>query len=342
MSKTGVLLVNLGTPGSAKPSDVKKYLLEFLTDERVIDMPWLRRNLLVRGIIVPFRYKKSAKIYESIWTDEMGSPLLYHSTAFLEKVKKTLPEDVQVELAMRYQKPTLAGALESFRKNAVDKIVIFPLFPQYASSTTGSIHQKVMDIVSKWMAVPEISFIPDFYDDPGFISAFANRINHHDPDDYDHVLFSYHGLPERHLKKNDLSGSHCLQEHYKCCNEMVDTNRFCYRAQCIATTKALAQTLNLSQDRYTVCFQSRLGRDPWIQPYTGKVLELLAGQGKKRVLVVCPAFVADCLETIYEISVEYQEEFEAVGGKKVQLVESLNDSNLWVKAATDLIIKRFA
>jgi len=339
MGKTGVLLVNLGTPDSARPGDVRKYLLEFLTDGRVIDFPWLPRNLLVRGIIVPFRYRKSAKTYQAIWDKEKGSPLLYHSEALHLKVAAKLPE-IQVELAMRYQNPSIEKALNSFRDNGIDKIIVFPLFPQYASSTTGSIHEKVMSIVSDWQAIPEIRLISDYFEDPGFIGAFAHNIRECDPASYDHVLFSYHGLPERHLRKADHSGQHCLENGYDCCNKLVSVNRFCYRAQCMATTRSLVNELGLSEDQFTVCFQSRLGRDPWIQPYTSDVLETLTHQGKKRILVTCPAFVADCLETIFEIGEEYREEFIDLGGEEVRLVDSLNDSDLWADAVVAQIQAR--
>lgn len=336
--KTGVLLVNLGTPDSPAPGDVRRYLLEFLTDGRVIDYPWLPRNLLVRGIIVPFRYKKSAKTYSAIWDADRGSPLLYHSQDLLREVRALLPENHIAELAMRYQNPSIAKGLRSLRDQGVDEIVVFPLFPQYASSTTGSVHEAVMAEVITWQAIPAIRFVADYFDHPGFIDAFAERIAAYGPENYDHVLFSYHGLPERHLRKADPTGKHCLAPDHSCCNSLGLENRFCYRAQCAATTRALAGALGLRAGSYTICFQSRLGKDPWIRPYTSDVLEELAGKGVKKILVACPAFVADCLETIFEIGVEYQEEFEALGGEHVQLVESLNASPKWARAVCDIVL----
>jgi ferrochelatase len=337
--KTGVLLVNLGTPDSPKPADVKKYLLEFLTDDRVIDFGWFKRNLLVRGIIVPFRYKKSAKLYKAIWDDKNGSPLLFHTRNLLQKVKQKLPEDYVVEMAMRYQSPSIENGLEALRAQQVDDIIVLPLFPHYASSSSGSTVQKAYEVVSKWNGLPGLRFIKCFYDHPKFIQAFVNKIKEHNVNDYDHVVFSYHGLPERHMKKVDETGKHCLQENYACCDSICGANRLCYRAQCKATTDLLAEALGWKQENYTMSFQSRLGRDPWVKPYTDLELKRLAEEGKKKVLVICPAFVADCLETIYEIGVEYQEEFESFGGEKVQLVESLNDSDDWVDTVVELVLK---
>ena len=338
MKKTGVLLVNLGTPDSPQPKDVKKYLLEFLMDGRVIDKPWLLRNVLVRGLIVPFRYKKSAKLYKEIWDPVKGSPLLYHSRNLEHKLQAALAGNYVVELAMRYQSPSITNGLTKLREAQVDRIIVLPLFPQYASSSTGTVVEKLTSIVSKWNAYPSITIINSFYDHPLFIKAFLSKIREHDLTAYDHVLFSYHGLPERHMKKADETGKHCLQADYSCCDEICGANRSCYRAHCIATTKAFVSELQLSSGSYTACFQSRLGKDSWVKPYTSDVIKKLAQEGKKRVLVVCPAFVADCLETVYEISVEYQSEFKSFGGEELQLVESLNDSPLWVDAVKTLLL----
>lgn len=337
MKNTGVIIVNLGTPDSPSPSDVRKYLLEFLTDGRVIDYPWLPRNLLVRGIIVPFRYKNSAKTYREIWDPVTGSPLMHHSMQLLEKVRGQLPPNFDVELAMRYQERPLEPILERFRLEGKEKIIVLPMFPQYASSTTGSIHEEVMRIVRKWQAIPEIHFISDYYDHPGFIRSVAEQTRAHDLGSYDHILFSYHGLPERHMRKSDPTGGHCIAEGYSCCDAISGKNRFCYRAQCMATTRSLVAELGLREGQYSVCFQSRLGKDPWVQPYTSEVIARLAAEGKKRLLVLCPAFVADCLETVYEVSIEYQEEFEEAGGEKIQLVESLNATDAWAKTVIDII-----
>jgi len=335
MAKKGVLLVNLGTPDSPKNSDVRKYLREFLTDKRVIDIPWLPRQLLVKGIIAPFRAPSSAKSYKEIWDDERGSPLLYHSQDLHKKVEEKLGDGYQVELAMRYQSPSINDALERLRGNNVDDITVLPLFPHYASASGGSVIDKVMEITGSWLTVPNIRFISSFYDHPKFIDAFVEKGQMFNHADYDHVLFSYHGLPERHLRKSDTN-NHCLQKE-NCCGSICDNNKMCYSAQCHDTTRLLAERLGISPENYTTCYQSRLGKDPWVQPYTIKVLEELAHAGKKNLLVFSPAFVADCLETIFEIAVEYQEDFEKWGGEHVQMVESLNDSDTWVDCVIDLV-----
>jgi len=344
--RIGVLLVNLGTPDSPKTSDVRKYLNEFLTDGRVIDVPWLKRQLLVRGIISPLRAGNSAKSYKEIW-NERGSPLKYISEDLTEKVQESLDNmahraseggnEYYVELAMRYQSPNIESALMRLRKKNVHRYIILPLFPHYASSSTGSAHQKVMEIVSKWQVIPSINFINSYYNHPAYIKAFTEIGKTYQPENYDHILFSFHGLPERHMRKANDYG-HCLSNAH-CCQTITEKNQFCYSAQCHATAQLLAKELNISEDNYTITYQSRLGKDPWMKPYTDKTLEELAHRGIKNVLVFCPAFVADCLETIFEIGVEYQEEFVEAGGEKVQLVESLNTHPLWVEAVKEMILE---
>lgn len=343
--KTGILLINLGTPDSPETSDVRRYLNEFLTDGRVIDIPWLQRQLLVRGLITPFRAKASGKSYKEIW-NERGSPLKYISEGLTAKVQAAFnsvgyaasetPTEYIVELAMRYQNPSIESALLKLKQKNVHKIIVFPLFPQYASASTGSANQKVMEIVSRWEVIPDINFISSFYDHPAFIKAFAEIGRGYQHENYDHVLFSFHGLPERQIKKaNDYD--YCLKPN--CCASITDKNRYCYCGQSNATARAIAKALNISEDRYSISYQSRLGKDPWVQPYTVEVLEKLAAKGVKTILVFCPAFVADCLETIFEISVEYQEDFEKWGGEKLQLVESLNEHPLWVEAIKTIALE---
>ena len=326
--KTGVLLVNLGTPDSPSVSDVRKYLREFLSDPRVIDTSPVARWLLVNFIIAPIRAPRSAKLYEKIWT-EFGSPLLLYSTRQEYMLAEKLGNDYQVELAMRYQSPSIESALEKFKKPVFKKIKVVPLFPQYASASTGSVHEKVMSIVSKWPVVPEIEFVNSYCDDESFINAFSVIGKKHEPGNYDHVLFSFHGLPERQIKKADVH-NHCLKEN--CCASLNEKNAFCYRAQCYETARLIARKLELAEGNYTVCFQSRLGKTPWIKPYSDQVIEELAKQGKKKLLVFSPAFTSDCLETLYEIAEEYDVLFKKFGGEKVQLVESLNDHPLWIEA----------
>ncbi|MCX3266907.1 ferrochelatase [Pedobacter agri] len=335
MSKKGILLVNLGTPDSPQTSDVKKYLDQFLMDERVIDIPKLNRTLLVKGIIVPFRSPKTAKLYKEIW-NENGSPLLYYSRLQAKMLQERLGEGYHVELAMRYQSPSIASALANLKAGLVESIQVIPMFPQYASASSGSVMQLVMELVSKWPTVPPISFVNSFHDNELMIKVFAENARKHQVESYDHVLFSFHGLPERQLLKCDHTGSYCLKSA-DCCQTLNDTNKFCYSAQGHDTARLIAAELNLAKDKYTVCFQSRLGKEPWVQPYTTDVLKKLAAEGKKRLLVFSPAFVADCLETLYEITVEYHEEFKALGGEHVQLVESLNDSPVFIEALAGMV-----
>jgi ferrochelatase len=339
-TKTGVLLVNLGTPKSSNPGDVYTYLNQFLTDGRVIDFPWIPRQLLVRGIIVPFRYKNSTRTYQAIWDKEKGSPLMYHSVALAEKVKTRLPENYVVELAMRYQEPSIEEGLEKLRKQKVHTIVVFPMYPHYASSSTGTVHQKVMEVVSRWQNIPNMRFINSYCDHPKFIEAIVEKVHRFDLLNFDHVLFSYHGIPVRHIRKADEVETYCYQngKGSSCCDQLTSINQFCYRAQSFATTRALVKALGLKESFYSTAFQSRLGKEEWIQPYTSDAIEELAKAGKKKVLVISPAFTADCLETIFEVSVEYQEEFEHHGGEKLQLVESLNDSDLWADAVVELVL----
>ncbi|WP_316811485.1 ferrochelatase [Pedobacter heparinus] len=334
MGKKGILLVNLGTPDSPEVGDVRKYLDQFLMDERVIDVNIVNRTLLVKGIIVPFRSPKTSKLYKEIW-DENGSPLLYFSKIQAAMLQEQLGEEYHVELAMRYQNPSILSALEKMKAGLVESIRVIPLFPQYASASSGSVIQLVMELLSKWTTIPPVSFVNSFHDNELMIETFAENARKYQPETFDHVLFSFHGLPERQLLKCDHTGHYCLKKD-GCCDNLNDTNKFCYAAQGHDTAKLIAERLNIAREDYTVCFQSRLGKEPWVQPYTTDVLKKLAAEGKKRLLVFSPAFVADCLETLYEITVEYQEEFKALGGEHVQLVESLNDDPKFIRALVDM------
>jgi len=337
MNRKGILLVNLGTPDSPSVSDVRKYLAEFLMDERVIDINAIGRALLVKGIIVPFRGPKSAKSYQEIW-GENGSPLMHYGLSLKEKLQTKMGEHYLVELAMRYQSPSIRSALCKLQAAGVHDITVVPLFPQYASATTGSVHQKVMEEIKSWQVIPSIRFINSYHEHPGMIKAYADNARDFDLQKFDHVLFSFHGLPIRQLIKADESKCHC-QKANECCKQRVPENQFCYSAQCHQTAYAIAKELQLEENQFTICFQSRLGRDPWIKPYTSEVLEHLAAEGKKNILVLCPAFVADCLETIYEIALEYDEEFKEWGGESVRLVPSLNDSDAWVDALAEIAVQ---
>lgn len=334
-AKKGILLVNLGTPDSPSVPDVHRYLTEFLMDGRVIDIPAWWRTLLVKGIIVPFRARNSAKLYREIWDDKTGSPLLHYSLIQQRLLQERLGNGYHVELAMRYQNPSIASALANLKRMNVDSIRVIPLFPQYASATTGSVMEKVMDVMRSWQTFPEVSFVNQFYDNKLMLDIFAENARKQQPETYDHVLFSYHGLPVRQLLDVDGTGTHNCDKA-GCREQLGEHNKFCYVAQCYATSRGIAGRLNINPADYTVCFQSRLGKTPWIQPYTSDVLEDVAARGKKRLLVFSPAFVADCLETIYEIGTEYATDFKALGGEHVQLVESLNDHPLWITALEQL------
>ncbi len=336
MAKTGVLLINLGTPDQDSWSAVRRYLSEFLNDPRVIDIPWLLRKILVNLIIVPFRSFNSTKIYKELWTTE-GSPLIIHGNSLKELVQQDLGEEYGVHLAMRYQNPSLEYVLGEMRKENYKKIIILPLFPHYASASSGSAMEKAMKIISKWWVIPELSIISQFWDHPGYIQAFVERAKQHPIDDFDHVLFSYHGLPDRHVDKVYLDGTPC--NDHNCEEEMDDDNAYCYKATCYATTRLLVEALNIPKEKYTVAFQSRLDKK-WLTPFSDEVVEERAKLGDKKILAFSPAFVADCLETTVEIGSEYQEIFEEFGGEKVQLVESLNDHPIWVKTVSNMIRSR--
>jgi protoporphyrin/coproporphyrin ferrochelatase len=327
--KTGILLVNLGTPDSPSTTDVRKYLREFLMDPRVIDIPFISRWLLVNLIITTFRAPKSALLYSKVWRKDGTSPLLYYSIRQKELLQQLLGNEYQVELGMRYQSPSIESALIKFKKPLFKKIIVFPLFPQYASASNGSVVEKVMEIVQKWEAIPEIKFTGGFGNDENFIEAFAEVGKKYNHAAYDHVLFSFHGLPERQIKKADCN-DYCFKEN--CCSSLNENNALCYRAQCFSTARLLAEELNIPEEKYTICFQSRLGKDPWIKPYSDIIIKERADAGNKKLLVFAPAFVSDCLETLYEIKVEYEELFKKHGGEKLDMVESLNDSPKWIQA----------
>ena len=299
MSK-GFLLINLGTPSSPEPEDVKRYLTEFLLDPKVIDIPWLLRQILVRGVIIPRRYRESAKSYQKIWTEE-GSPLLFHTKNLAKAVEERFGKEALVLWAMRYQNPSILSALKRMKKEGIDDITVLPLFPQYAEATTGSIIKKVGQDLKYLCYAPQIRIIPHF-DVAESFGALSPPIV-----DYDHVLISFHGLPKRQLFKGAP---------------------YCYRSQCFQTAKGIAKALDLKN--YSICFQSRLGKEEWLKPYASDVIKELAESGVKRLLVFSPSFVSDCLETIYEIGEEYKTEFIHFGGERLDLVPSLNAHPVFV------------
>jgi len=338
---TGLLLCNLGTPEHATPAAVRRYLRPFLSDPRVLDINPIGRWVLLNLIILPLRSRKSSSAYQKIWS-ELGSPLLWHGQDLVTAVRERLGPDWAVELGMRYGNPSFASALGKLRQAGADRVVVLPLYPQYAVSSTGSTVAEVLRVAARPWSPPSLTFVEAFFDDPGFIEAFAAVggpiLKTEKPD---HVLMSFHGLPERHLRKTDASGRHCLAQA-DCCDRLGTDNRACYRAQCFATARALATRMGMAAGAWSVSFQSRLGRARWIHPYTDAAIAKLAADGKKRVVVFCPAFVADCLETIEEIGMRAKEQFVAAGGERLTLVPSLNATPAWVDAVVGLARRQVA
>lgn len=322
--------MNLGSPDSTSVKDVKRYLDEFLMDERVIDKPWLLRNLLVRGIIVPFRAPKSAEAYKSIWT-EKGSPLIVISKQLEKALQKEIAEPVAI--AMRYGNPSPKAAYNELLQKHPDleEVILVPLYPHYAMSSyeTAVAYAKKQHKEGKYGF--RLTTIKPYYDNEEYIEALCASIQPYLESTYDHILFSYHGVPERHIYKGDITGQHCLKVP-NCCEVPSAAHQFCYRHQCLATTKIVAGRLNIPEDKWSMTFQSRLGRDPWLQPYTAARLEELPKEGVKKLLVVCPAFVSDCLETLEEIAEEGKESFLHAGGETFEMIPCLNVHPLWVSA----------
>lgn len=332
---TGILLVNLGTPDAPRPREVRRYLREFLGDPRVMDLNPVGRWLLLNLVILPFRPRQSAEAYAKIWTDE-GSPLLVHGRALAAGLAARLP-GCPVELGMRYGNPSIAGALDRLHDRGCDRVVLVPLYPQYSSSATGSTVEATYRAAASRWNTPFLTVVPPFYDAPGFIEAWAAVGGPHWREFRpDHVLFSFHGLPERQVRRSDESGRHCLAAP-DCCAAIGPVNRNCYRAQCYATARALSVRLGIPAERSTVAFQSRLGRTPWIRPYMDEVVPDLARRGVRRLLVFSPAFVADCLETLEEIGIRTRESFLEAGGEELRLVPSLNAEPVWIDAVADLV-----
>lgn len=334
MAKQGLLLINLGTPDAPTPKAVRRYLREFLSDPRVIDIHPVGRWLLLNLFILPLRPRKSAAAYQKVWS-EQGSPLLSHGLGLEQAVQALLGPEWTVKLAMRYGKPPLGEALHAMRD--CDRVVALPLYPQYSAASTGSSLELLYAEAGKYWVTPNLSVVPPFYRDPGYLECMATRGRAViEKDRPDHILFSYHGLPERQIKKCDLSGQHCLQKP-DCCEQITTVNRACYRAQCHDTTRSLVGTLGLAPGSFSMCFQSRLGRTPWIKPYTDEVIPSLLRHGKKRLVVFCPAFVADCLETIEEIGIRARHDFISAGGESLTLVPSLNSEADWAQAVVRLV-----
>lgn len=321
--KKGLLLINLGTPKSTKISDIKQYLQQFLTDKRVIDIPSIIRYFLVYGVIVPFRAKKTSHAYQSIWT-ERGSPLMYHSADLVTQIQERLAHECTVVLGMRYGTPSIAHALNALKD--CQEITVIPLYPQYSSAATGSSIEEVMRIVSQKEVIPSVHVIRDFYAHPAYIASQAELIRTY-RNNQSHLLFSYHGIPERHIVN-----SGCARVCSGDCKPISLAHSACYRAQCFETSRLLAQKLTLSEHQYTTTFQSRLGKTPWIKPYTDEVLSELIARGITDLAVSCPSFTADCLETLEEIGVRLKQQWHHLGGKEFILIPSLNSDALWADA----------
>lgn len=331
MTKKGILLVNLGSPRSTKVEDVKEYLDEFLMDENVIDYRWFFRTLLVRGIILNTRPKKSAAAYETVWTPE-GSPLIVITEQIQRKLQQRV--DVPVEIGMRYAEPSIETGIRKLTEQGVTDIVLFPLYPQYAMSTTETVIEKAEDVRKKHFPGVKINYIQPFYNRDIYIDCLAESIREKLPLEFDALQFSYHGVPERHIYKTDPTNTCNLND---CCSrEDNPSHQFCYRHQCYRVTELVIEKLGIPKEKTIVTFQSRLGKDKWIEPYTDATLENLPKKGIKNLAIVCPAFVSDCLETLEEISVEGKEEFMHAGGEHFHYLPCLNDEDRWIDVVQTL------
>lgn len=325
--KKGVLLVNLGSPDSPNPKDLKPYLDEFLMDERVIDVPKWLRNIIVRGIILQTRPKKSAKAYQKIWWDE-GSPLVVISERFKNKVQSKT--ELPIALGMRYGSMRIKDALESLITQGVEEVLLVPLYPHYAMSSYETVVVKTMEEQRVNFPKLKLTTLPAFYKNPEYIQVLSESISENLRDfEFDHVLFSYHGIPERHIRKSDPTKYHCKIDD-NCCKVNSVAHHTCYRHQCFDTTEMVVNAINLPKEKVSSSFQSRLAGDPWLKPYTDYEFERLAKAGKKKLAVVTPAFVSDCLETLEEIAMEGKEQFEQAGGEKYIHIGCLNDREAWV------------
>ena len=334
--RKGVLLVNLGSPDSPSVRDVRKYLREFLMDGRVLDTPWPVRFCVVNFAILPSRPKESAQAYQKIWTPD-GSPLVVTS----QRVRVELQERVTrpVELAMRYQNPSIESALKKLADKDVTHLLVIPLFPHYAMSSYESAAVRVQELAAKMTPPITVQIQPPYYDAPDYIAALVASAKNHLEAGYDHLLFSFHGIPERHLRKSDPTGGHCLAKE-NCCDVPSPAHATCYRAQCFKTVAAFVAKAGVPKEKYSVSFQSRLGKDPWLKPYTDLELEKFPARGIKQLLVICPAFVSDCLETIEEIGMRGRESFLKAGGEDLTLIPCMNEHPQWLMAL-EKMVERF-
>ena len=329
----GILLINLGSPKSLELKSVKAYLKEFLSDDLVIYLPKIAQQLLVNLIIVPFRSSKTLHAYSTVWTDS-GSPLIARTRAMADALAQRTTQPVEV--AMRYQEPSIRGAVQRLVDSGCDEITVLPLYPHYAMSTSLTTRLAVEAVVDRLASLPKLSFTDSFYRDAGYIKALAERIKADLPSDYDYLLFSYHGLPKRHLVKTDPTGNHCLQSE-NCCQVDCGARAYCYKAQVLQTSQLVADYLELPADNWGVAFQSRIGPG-WLEPFTDELLKALPAEGRKNIAVVCPSFVADCLETLEEVNLRGREDFIEAGGEQFTYIPCLNEDSLWIDYLTDLLV----
>lgn len=336
-NKKAIILMNLGSPDSTDTKDVARYLREFLMDERVIDIPYLARLLLIKGIIVPFRAPKSAHAYQSIWTKE-GSPLIVLTKQLQQAVQPHF--DMPVEIAMRYGNPTPEAAYESLLRNMPDleEVILFPLYPHYAMSSYETAVEYMKEVHDKKKYKFSLSVVDPFYDDADYIHALSESIKPYTDKPFDKILFSFHGIPERHVRKTDPTGQHCLKMN-DCCHVASPAHKFCYRHQTLMTAELVSKQLNIPKEKWEQTFQSRLGRDQWLLPYTAVRLAELPKEGVKNLLVVCPAFISDCLETLEEMAMEGRDIFMNAGGESFTAIPCLNVNPLWVNALVSLTMK---
>lgn len=325
----GVLIINLGSPDAPTPEAVKPYLDEFLMDERVIDLPYLLRALIVRGIILRSRPKKTAKAYSKIWW-EGGSPLLVISENTKMKIQQRT--ELPVALAMRYGNPSIQAGLQELVNQGVTEVLLVPMYPQYAMATTETVVVKAQEVQQKFFPQLRLSTLPPFFDNEQYISNLANVIREDLAQfDYEHLLFSYHGVPERHIKKTDPTKKHKkIVDGEYCCQPGTPEAQYCYRTHCFETTRLVTEKLGIPKDKYTITFQSRLGIDKWLEPFTSDKVEELAKEGVKKLAVVTPAFLADCIETLEEIQMEAGKDFKENGGEEFHMIPCLNDRDEWM------------
>ena len=335
MSKQGVLMINLGSPDSPSVPDVRRYLREFLMDGRVIDAPFPIRWAIVHLAILPYRPKPSAHAYASIWSPE-GSPLVVTSKNVAKVVQDRLGHEIPLELAMRYQNPSIESAVRKLKARGVTDLLVLPLFPHYAMSSFETAAVRAREVAVKFAPEMSVTVAPPYYNDPEYIAALVESARSHLDSGYDKLLFSFHGIPERHLRKGDPTRCHCLKA-LDCCNVPSPAHATCYRAQCFATVGAFVAAARIPEGKYSVSFQSRLGRDPWLQPYTDKELERFGHEGVGKILVICPAFVSDCLETLEEIAMQGSESFLEAGGKEFGMIPCMNEHPRWIEGLERLV-----